>query len=481
MICSDFGFIQDNGHCIRYKTMADDPYVIPKLCKPGQFYNRTKGYRKIAGDVCVAGFEKQFLPDIIPCPFEEVQEFILFAQRDKIGRFNLLTATKDELPVSNLKNVIAIDFDMQNNCVFWADIVEDNIGRQCLKGGKPNEILVSSNLSSVEGMAYDWISHNLYFVDGMRAVIELIRTDIPHLRHIRKIILSPPILKKPRGIAVHPVAGYLFWTDWSTENPSVSRSNLDGSDVMQLFKQPVVQWPNGIAIDHIAERIYWVDAREDYIGSSDLHGKMFKKIIEKDEFVAHPFSVAIFKDTMYWDDWKRNAIFRADKDRGIDVGSLAHQLSGLMDLKVYAHGLQIGSNACVNATCPYICVAKPEQQGFSCLCPDGMFPDEGGNKCLCPGNVEPHLNMSCPEIESTCGPDYFICGNNLCISKSWRCDGDRDCADGQDEMNCTKITCGSNAFTCGDGKCIPYYWKCDYDKDCSDGSDELDCPKQVFL
>ena len=34
----------------------------------------------------------------------------------------------DPLPILNLKNVIAVDFDMRNNCVYWADIVTDTIG-----------------------------------------------------------------------------------------------------------------------------------------------------------------------------------------------------------------------------------------------------------------------------------------------------------------------------------------------------------------
>lgn len=90
----------------------------------------------------------------------------------------------------------------------------------------------------------------------------------------------------------------------------------------------------GITIDHIAERIYWVDARRDYVGSSDLHGHRFSKIISDSELVSHPFAITVFKDNMYWDDWKQNAIFSADKDHGIGIKILLKQLPGLMDLKV---------------------------------------------------------------------------------------------------------------------------------------------------
>lgn len=351
--------------------MILDPYEIPKSCKVGEFYNRTKGYRKISGNVCVDGFSRDYLPDTIPCPFEEVPTFLLFAQRERIARLNLETKQVEALPIYNLKNVIAIDFDMKNNCIYWADIVTDTISRQCLSNGSETEVLVSTELASIEGMALDWMSNSLYFVDGLRARIEIIRTDISHAGRMRKTILSGSTLTKPRGIAVHPKAGYLFWTDWGSENPSVNRANLDGKNVKVLFKKPQVEWPNGITIDRIAERIYWVDARQDYIASSDLQGKHFKKIIDK-KYVSHPFAVAVFKDTMYWDDWKENSIFSADKDHGVAVSMLVNQLSGLMDLKVFAHSIQDGENGCKNSTCSYLCVGAPKG-GHSCLCPDGLL------------------------------------------------------------------------------------------------------------
>ncbi|KRT81787.1 Fibronectin domain-containing protein [Oryctes borbonicus] len=462
------------GHCIRNKSSKSDPYIIPKSCSAGDVhYNRTKGYRKITGDKCVINFMNNYEPDVIPCPFDEIQTFLLVAQRDRIIRLDPFKRETKTLPINDFKNVIAIDFDMKNNCVFWADIIKDHIGRQCLNGSTGNEILVNSNLSSVEGMAYDWISNNLYFVDGKNAKIEVIRTDVSHNRHyFRRTILSPPSLKKPRGITVHPRIGYLFWTDWA-ENPSISRSNLDGSDVKVLFSKPIIQWPNGISIDHIAERLYWVDAKEDYIGSSDLHGNKFKKVLTNTDYLSHPFSVAVFKDIMYWDDWKKNAIFSADKDHGIEVAVLADKMSGLMEMKIYAHSIQSGTNACSNSSCEYICVSVKGKA--NCLCPDILEPSPEG-VCLCPGGILPYTNMTCPQYQSTCSSKYFSCNNGQCIPKTWVCDKDRDCSNGEDELNCDVPSCGPLFFACDDGTCLPEHLKCDYDLDCRDGSDERSCP-----
>lgn len=38
-----------------------------------------------------------------------------------------------------------------------------------------------------------------------------------------------------------------------------------------------------------------------------------------------------------------------------------------------------------------------------------------------------------------------------------------------------EFQCEDNQFRCTDGLCIPASWQCDGDKDCSDYTDELDC------
>ena len=35
-----------------------------------------------------------------------------------------------------------------------------------------------------------------------------------------------------------------------------------------------------------------------------------------------------------------------------------------------------------------------------------------------------------------CRNDQFRCPNGRCIGMNWRCDGDVDCEDGSDEVNC---------------------------------------------
>lgn len=127
----DYGFsrLNSNSPCIQNQSLSTyDPYKIPDSCRPGEFYSRTKGYRLIEGDVCYAGHSSQYLPQQIPCPFGQQNDFLIVAQRDKISRISLQSGQKEVLPVAGLKNVIAIEFDIKHNCVFWADILTDEIG-----------------------------------------------------------------------------------------------------------------------------------------------------------------------------------------------------------------------------------------------------------------------------------------------------------------------------------------------------------------
>jgi sortilin-related receptor len=151
----DFGFHRDqdwSGACVRDHLFDDhDFYNPPGNCRPGKFYNQTRGYVKIRGDTCVGGKDNVYEPLKVACPVEEEKEFLLVAQRPNILRIDLRNLSNvDILPLTQIQNVIALEFDLADNCVIYGDIELDKIFIQCLNGTPPR-VLVENNLS-VEGV-----------------------------------------------------------------------------------------------------------------------------------------------------------------------------------------------------------------------------------------------------------------------------------------------------------------------------------------
>ena len=68
----DFGFVieEQTNKCIKDAQDIINPFDIPTNCQPGEFYNRTKGYRKVPGDTCIGGQAYSFLPDRVACPLK---------------------------------------------------------------------------------------------------------------------------------------------------------------------------------------------------------------------------------------------------------------------------------------------------------------------------------------------------------------------------------------------------------------------------
>lgn len=86
---------------------------------------------------------------------------------------------------------------------------------------------------------------------------------------------------------------------------------------------------------------------------------------------------------------------------------------------------------------------------------------------------------------AACGRGEFECSSSCaCIRLEHRCDGDADCAGGEDEADCRpgparapcleaagRLRCPRSAL------CISKDWLCDGDDDCGDFSDETHCGK----
>ena len=89
----------------------------------------------------------------------------------------------------------------RNNCLFFFISVQ-SISRAFLNGSSM-ETIVEFGVTYPEGMAVDWVAHNIYWADSGSNRIEVARLDGSSRR-----VLVWKNLSHPRGLALDPQNGY---------------------------------------------------------------------------------------------------------------------------------------------------------------------------------------------------------------------------------------------------------------------------------
>ncbi|XP_026298188.1 basement membrane-specific heparan sulfate proteoglycan core protein isoform X17 [Apis mellifera] len=82
--------------------------------------------------------------------------------------------------------------------------------------------------------------------------------------------------------------------------------------------------------------------------------------------------------------------------------------------------------------------------------------------------------VGCPH--PGCSPGEFACDVSRCILASHRCNFIKECDDGSDEYDCSYPACTASQFKCRNEQCVDSSARCNGVNDCSDHSDELNCP-----
>ncbi|KAG9348558.1 hypothetical protein JZ751_002294 [Albula glossodonta] len=472
----------------------DRPVTVTNCSCTRQDYECDYGFKlseDLSLEVCVPDpeFSGSLYAPPVPCPVgttyrrSKGNEFILYAVRNSIHRYDLATGTDTPLPLSGLREAVALDFDYERNCLYWADIALDTIQRLCLNGSSGQEVIVRRGLQNVEALTFDPVSRLLYWVDAGAQKIEVSNAD----GDLRRTLLNSSVLEHPRALALIPAESLMFWTDWGDRAAGVYRGWMDGSNASCIVSEGV-RWPNGIASDN--QWLYWTEAFGDRIERADFTGGQRTVVLAG---LPHPYAIAVFKAITAVLISPAASCVCPSRVTAIPASAQKGRPPpfcppGRSSAK---HTCLPNQYRCTNGKCIssiWKCDSDNDCGDMSdeLECPTTSCDPAVQFRCVVSGSCIP-LAFRCDHEDDCgdnsdeehceshqCGPGEFTCARGVCVRDAWRCDGDNDCRDWSDEVNCTvgHHTCEASSFQCHTGHCIPQRWVCDGDDDCQDGSDE---------
>ncbi len=139
-------------------------------------------------------------------------------------------------------------------------------------------------------------------------------------------------LVDPRGVAVDPGAGTMYWAENGTRR--IRRANLDGSDARDLITTGLLG-PSDIELDLANGHLYWADRDLNQIARSNLDGSGVT-VVRSGAGVSQPYflTLDVAGGNVYWTDFDSGSIHFARLDGSGPVQDVVVGLARTRDVVV---------------------------------------------------------------------------------------------------------------------------------------------------
>lgn len=320
--------------------------------------------------------------DKFSCNSNDPQKpFLIYTNRHEIRLVQSKQPGSTPL-ISRLVNAIALDFKFNQNgsvSVYWSDLTSDKIYGGLIEQRNLlyQRTIVSFGVFNAEGLAVDWVTGNIYWIDSTLHSIQVASEDGSQ----RGTVVSEN-MGHARALAIDAGEGIMFWTDWEESKPRVERATLAGKDrvvIWQIRDLSQAGWPNGIALDPYAKRVYWVDAKFDSIHTISYNGQDHRVVFRDSERVGHAFGIDVYEGHVYFSDWRTNTICKTDKWVGGNVSIIERVSNQPFSLKIVHRSRQKRQlkNPCDGFKCNGICVLNGNGKA-ACQCTNLQMETDDG-------------------------------------------------------------------------------------------------------
>ncbi|XP_053083242.1 low-density lipoprotein receptor-related protein 1 isoform X3 [Pangasianodon hypophthalmus] len=347
---------------------------------------------------CVEGYLAQ--PDNRSCKAKNVPvdrlPVLLIANSQNIQATSLSGASSSSLYTST-KQTTAMDFLYKQEMVCWIHVGDTPAGTQLkcakipgLKSFTDERVInISLSLHHVEQMAIDWLTGNFYFVDDVDDRIFVCDKD-----GVTCVTLLDQELYNPKGIALDPTMGKLFFTDYG-QIPKVERCDMDGQNRSRLVDSKIV-FPHGVTLDLVSKLVYWADAYLDYIEVIDYEGRHRHTIIQG-LLIEHLYGLTVFENYLYATNsdnanvQPKTSVIRVNRFNSsdyqvvtrVDKGGALHVYHQRCQPPVRSHACELDQFGKPGG-CSDICLLGNSHKSRTCRCRSGFSLGSDGKSCKKP-------------------------------------------------------------------------------------------------
>lgn len=244
------------------------------------------------------------------------------------------------IPLTKIGRPKGLEYNRKNKLLFYSDSNAMTIESAPLNDTTNRTVLMKNVYC--DGLAFDWISENLYWTSiekGSISVVKLSNTSIA-----RTLIQSNNF--SPSSIAVDPFRGIMYWADWSDIFPDKGRIDVAqmNGDNRKVFLDENIHWPAGLAIDYVSNKLYWTDRHLKSIQSVNFDGGDRK--VETPNALKSPAGLAMVvgkQQHFYFIEMEHGAIMSYKNETGLK--KIYEGNMPMYEVKLYDDTMQMGKGS----------------------------------------------------------------------------------------------------------------------------------------
>ncbi|KAK6165881.1 hypothetical protein SNE40_022703 [Patella caerulea] len=308
--------------------------------------------------------------------------FLIFVKKNEIRGVDLDNANFNVIPsitvrlVDNNTSTTAIDYDIQEERLYWTDLKRNVINSAYLNGSGV-ETIIDSGISHPEGFAIDYLSRNMYFSSyNKKQDFSTISVSKLNGAYRTEIISRVGKMKQVNSLAINPKIGVMFWSDIGGSKHTIIKANMDGSDPTVLVSD--ASKPASLTVDTFSNSLYYISRGHQTINRCFFNGTCSQVEVTLNDMSL--VSMTIFKENIYVSN--TNHIIRINPSRDNEKVIMRDNTPYISAMQVYNKERgKGGANVCSvnNAGCSQLCLPTPSHRICKCTAGFQIAPD--GTSC----------------------------------------------------------------------------------------------------